>query len=165
MTGIRGKSRLAVFVVTAVAGGLVPAAAAATAAAAASHPAAASRPAADGASGDSVLVDCGNHHRVAPRRFVLSCADANDYLRHLTWVTWNSTALAAGTEWINDCTPDCAQGTFRHYRVVVVLWRPRPLPGSSSDYFTRLTTLYTHKRPVSGGKPVAQRTWQLWSHI
>ncbi len=56
--------------------------------------------------------------------------------------------------------PDCARGTFRHYRVLVTLWRVKPLT-RSLDHFTRLTTIYTHKGPVVNGRPVRARTWHV----
>ncbi len=51
-------------------------------------------------------------------------------------------------------------GTFRHYRVLVTLWRVKPLT-RSLDHFTRLTTIYTHKGPVVNGRPVRARTWHV----
>lgn len=107
-----------------------------------------------------VLLNCLHQPQIAPRRYVLACGDGSDYLRHLNWAVWTTTALATGTEWINDCVPDCARGTFRHYRVLVTLWRARPLT-RAVDHFTRLTTLYTHKRPVVNGRPVRLRTWHV----
>ena len=107
-----------------------------------------------------VLLTCLHQPQAAPRRYVLACGDGSDYLRHLNWTVWSTTALATGTEWINDCVPDCARGTFRHYQVLVTLWRVRPLT-RALGHFTRLTTIYTHKRPMAGGEPIAFRTWHV----
>jgi hypothetical protein len=120
-------------------------------------------PAAIGAhrGGVPVLVSCTGQAQIAPRRIVLACADADDYLRHMNWAVWSANALGTGTEWIDDCVPDCAHGTFRHYRVLVTLWRVKSGPAAGQTHFTRLTTIYTHKRPVIGGKAVAFRTWKV----
>ena len=117
------------------------------------------------APGAPVLVDCTNHARVQPRQFVLTCADGNDYLSRMRWAAWTSHAFGAGLERINDCVPSCAKGTFRSYPVLVTLWRPRPLAGAHTLHFTRLTTVFSGKRPVSAGKTITVRTWTLWSHI
>ena len=107
-----------------------------------------------------VLLNCLHQPQIAPRRYVLACGDGDDNMRHLDWAVCAGTALATGTEWIDDCVPDCARGTFRHYRVLVTLWQVRPLTRTVT-HFTRLTTVYTHKRPVLGGKPVRARTWHV----
>jgi hypothetical protein len=108
-----------------------------------------------------VLLGCAGQGQVAPRRIVLTCADGNDVLRHMSWSVWSSTALGTGTEWISNCVPDCASGTFRHYRVLVNLWRAELLPGSRDRHYTRLTTIFTHQRPVIGGKAAGVRTWRI----
>jgi len=95
-----------------------------------------------------VVVNCLNKEQVRPANFVLTCADANDYLSVLRWVNWGSEAFGTGTEWINTCTPTCVQGKFVSYPALVVLWRPEPLPGHPGVlYLTRITRIYTGKRP------------------
>lgn len=61
-------------------------------------------------------------------------------------------------------------GHFHSYPVLFVLWRPERLaqqPGVR--YFTRLTALYTGKRPAHysrlGTYYPQTATWDLWSHI
>jgi hypothetical protein len=101
------------------------------------------------ASGKTVVVNCLFKQQTRPSSFVLTCADANDVLVDLHWVSWSSgAAFATGTEQINDCTPDCAAGKFISYPVLVNLWRSEPLPGHrGTSYFTRATRVYTANRP------------------
>lgn len=97
----------------------------------------------------TVVVNCGFKQQTRPSTFVLTCADANDALTHLRWVSWQpGAAFATGIEQINNCTPYCAAGKFINYPVLVNLWRPEPLPGHPGTfYFTRATRVYTSNRP------------------
>ncbi len=64
---------------------------------------------------------------------------------HLTWSTWTTTrAQGSGAVWIDNCTPDCADGKFTPHAVKVVAFRP------VKGRFTRLTLTYTynHKRYI-----------------
>ncbi len=101
------------------------------------------------ASGKTVVVNCLSKQQTRPSSFILTCADANDVLADLHWVSWSSgAAFATGIEQINDCTPYCAAGKFISYPVLVDLWRPEPLPGHpGTSYFSRVTRVYTANRP------------------
>jgi hypothetical protein len=112
----------------------------------------------------TVVVSCLGQGQVRPTGFVLTCADANDYLSKLTWAAWGSTAaFATGTEWMNDCVPSCARGHFHSYAVLAVLWRAAPRPGHAGEqHYTRLTIIYRGSRPAAF--PVT-RTLDLWSSI
>jgi hypothetical protein len=75
---------------------------------------------------------------VEPAEIVLACADYNALLESLHWTSWTATsATAVGTFVYNDCTPNCADGHFRH------------VPG------TRVTLTVPSR--TSGG----QRVWSL----
>jgi hypothetical protein len=124
---------------------------------------------------NTIVVDCRNRQQTRPATFILTCADANDYLTGLHWVSWPSEAFATGTERVNNCTPTCVQGKFISYPALVALWRPEPLPGHPGVlYFTRVTRIYTGKqRPPlynCGGTgtrtcyPVTN-TMDLWSQL
>ncbi len=100
------------------------------------------------APGGVVMVDCDGKLQTRPSGFVLTCADANDALGAMHWVSWGSQAFGTGTETINNCTPDCADGKLVPYPVLVAVWRPEPLPGHPGvQYFTRVTRIYTANRP------------------
>ncbi len=161
----RGKISIAAGLgAVALAGGVPALTAAATATAATATPARA-RPAAP--RGD-VLVNCTGRAQVRPGSYVLTCADGNDYLAGLRWVSWSGgAAFGRGTEHVNDCVPNCAQGHFHAYPVLVTAWRAVPRPGHAGQrYFSRLTDIYTGKRPTyyrgPGKKYYPQTvTWQL----
>ena len=97
----------------------------------------------------TVVLNCLFKPQTRPSSFVLTCADANDVLAQLHWVSWGSgAAFATGVEQINNCTPNCAAGRFINYPVLVDLWRPAPLPGHPGvRYFSRVTRVYTANRP------------------
>jgi hypothetical protein len=106
-------------------------------------------PNAPAASAKTVVVNCQFKPQTRPSSFILTCADANDVLAHLQWVSWGSgAAFATGIEQINNCTPNCAAGKFVNYPVLVNLWRPEPLRGHPGTfYFSRATRVYTANRP------------------
>jgi len=125
------------------------------------------------AQGGVVMVDCDGKLQTRPSSFVLTCADANDALGGMHWVSWGSQAFGTGTETINSCTPDCADGKLVPYPVLVAVWRPEPLPGHPGvQYFTRVTRIYTANRPPlygcqgNQGKQTCYpltSTFDLWS--
>lgn len=56
---------------------------------------------------------------------------------HIAWTRWNGKrGLGHGRLWIDDCTPDCAGGTFRPHPLTVVASRAR------GGLFTLLTLDY-----------------------
>ena len=95
------------------------------------------------------MVGCSGQQQTRPSSFVLTCADANDALTALHWVSWaNNQAFGTGTEKVNTCTPDCADGKLVSYPALITLWRPEPLPGHPGvRYFTRITRIYPANRP------------------
>jgi hypothetical protein len=119
----------------------------------------------------TVVINCAFKPQTRPSSFVLTCADAGDVLVALHWVSWGPTAaFATGTEQINDCTPNCADGKFINYPVLVNLWRPEPLRGHPGvEYFSRVTRVYTANRPplyyCSGTHTCYPQTstFNLWS--
>jgi hypothetical protein len=65
----------------------------------------------------------------------------------LKWSGWNSRqAVGSGAVWLDDCEPDCAEGTFHSYAVKVHAFDPQ------ADHFTRLTLRYDYE-----GKEVIDR--------
>jgi hypothetical protein len=58
---------------------------------------------------------------------------------HLRWTTYtHRQGIASGAVWIDDCRPDCADGTFRKVPADVHVFRPR------HGRFTRLLLTYTY---------------------
>ncbi len=67
----------------------------------------------------------------------------------LKWSVWNGTqAKATGSEWLDDCTPNCAAGKFHHYPVSVRLYRSETLGGHL--VYTRMTVTFTTSRKPTG---------------
>jgi hypothetical protein len=99
--------------------------------------------------GSTVVVDCSGQRQTRPSSFILTCADANDALTALHWASWAAgQAFGTGTETVNACTPDCADGKLVAYPALITLWRPEPLPGHPGlRYFTRITRIYPSNRP------------------
>jgi hypothetical protein len=97
----------------------------------------------------TVVVGCSSQRQTRPSSIILTCADANDALTALHWVSWAaSQAFGTGTEKVNTCTPDCADGKLVSYPALITLWRPEPLPGHPGVlYFTRITRIYPGSRP------------------
>lgn len=64
----------------------------------------------------------------------------------LQWTTWTATeGKASGADWVNNCVPFCAAGTFTSYPVNLRVFRPRVMAGHR--IFTRMQVTYTGKRP------------------
>jgi hypothetical protein len=103
----------------------------------------------------TVLVNCAGAPTVRPSRYVISCADANNYLARLSWAAWgwHKTAYGHGTQWINTCRPTCSAGHFRVFTVSAVLWGAKPYAHGLLA-FRWLTLVYTRVRPPHTGTTV-----------
>lgn len=80
----------------------------------------------------------------------------------LHWTEWRgkSEARAWGANWFDDCSPDCAGGTFTAYAVNLRAFRPAFLAGYY--VFTRMTVTYAHGRPSY--VKTRSHTWRLVSN-
>ncbi len=66
---------------------------------------------------------------------------------HLTWTRWTTgSAFGHGADWIDDCRPDCADGTFSAHAASLNAFAPR------GGHFTRLTVRSSYR-----GKPLVNR--------
>lgn len=84
-----------------------------------------------------------------PARIIVSCADANFTIQEISWRSWtNGRAVGTGTARVNDCTPDCAQGTFQTYPVRVTLSTPKQCRSGKPLQFVRIATTFTAARPA-----------------
>jgi hypothetical protein len=89
----------------------------------------------------------------------------------LHWLSWGSrSAVAHGWDWLNNCRPDCARGSFHRFRAIVRARRPR------HGLFTRMTIKtkigdhwrYDHRildysppETISGEQFPAYRDWGI----
>jgi hypothetical protein len=95
----------------------------------------------------TVVINCQGRPQVRPRNFILACADANDYLSHLSWTSWGpGLASATGVQVENDCVPYCAAGHFHRYPVDAIFWGSAAAAPGSQRY-TKVTLLYPGDRP------------------
>jgi hypothetical protein len=132
--------------------GLVVLAGTATAAVLVAGPASA-KPAAPASSHQVVLVNCGTG-QVKPAIIEPGCMASQQFFSGLSWSIWKSTAYGSGTFKVNNCNPSCAGGKFVKFPVLVVLWRPQARPRhAGQQYFSRLTMIFTGKRPASVHTP------------
>lgn len=85
---------------------------------------------------------CGTDRpQTAPTDIVLTCADANEALNNITWRYWSTDqALGTARYSINDCNPDCANGTDRSIPTTIVLGSPVWRGGYQQ--FTQLTYIF-----------------------
>jgi len=66
--------------------------------------------------------------------------DGTTALWNMSWSTWNRTdAVGAGTEKLDDCSPNCAAGTLHPVKVVVTFSRPvkASCGGTTREYWTQ----------------------------
>jgi hypothetical protein len=118
------------------------------------------------ATASTVVVSCLGKPQVKPGTIVLACADYNSLVNKITWTAWTSDfASGSGTLVQNDCVPDCAQGHFHSYPVLLMLWANQPY--GTGQRYTELTEILPGARPpVYNGHAwvPAQRveTSQLW---
>lgn len=101
------------------------------------------------------IPDCGAQ-ALAPSSLTLTCADANYGLTGTKWQHWGAaTASGSGKATANDCTPNCAAGTFHSYAVQVTASAIRTCRSGRKQY-TRLVLFYPGTRPKGIG---ATDTW------
>lgn len=109
-----------------------------------------------------VVLNCLHKAQVKPGTITLACADDGVGLTPLHWTSWTPRlASAYGTEWENDCKPNCAQGHTHYYPVVAMLWGSATVDGHPGEQrYTKVTLSYLKGRPAyyvtgCGGKVVA----------
>ena len=69
--------------------------------------------------------DC-SKPKVEPKSITLTCGDAQTVLKHLGWDEWNLPKVKGeGQLWVNDCDPNCADGSIDKFDVKVRLLNPQ----------------------------------------
>jgi hypothetical protein len=82
---------------------------------------------------------------------VLACGDANYLLANLKWRGWGKpTATATGVARANTCTPNCAAGKFRSYRMTATASKLSTC--GKARYYATLTIVYPGARPAGTAK-------------
>jgi Protein kinase domain len=73
---------------------------------------------------------------ITPKQITVS-ADGSGYVKNLAWSGWGSAeATATGTLEIDNCTPNCAQGTYAGYPATVTLAGQTPYGSHLDAYAT-----------------------------
>jgi hypothetical protein len=79
----------------------------------------------------------------------------------LSWTSWTANSgQGSGLDWINNCQPTCAAGTFHSYPVSLTVFRARP--ELHRNVFTRMTVTYTGKLPP--GTSQNTQVWKVYAH-
>jgi hypothetical protein len=98
-------------------------------------------------------------HAVEPSEVVIACADANLYVTGLQYSSYGGgTAKAAGTFHLNDCTPNCAAGTF-HTHPGTITFSKVVLCSDGRRYYSRAK--YRFKAKYGKGKADIEPTIRL----
>src|SRR5580700_7864719 len=89
------------------------------------------------------VYDCANKPQVRPGTFDLFCDGSGSFTK-LHWSVWNtSTATATGVLYVDNCEPNCAQGTWSHRSVDLIFWRSLPVKGHPGERgYSQMTVLY-----------------------
>ena len=83
------------------------------------------------------------HPQMRPASILFACADGGWYARHLHWTKWGPyRAVGHGVFHINDCNPNCAQGTFHTREGSITLSRRHQCPGMRRWVFGHAAVVY-----------------------
>jgi hypothetical protein len=84
-----------------------------------------------------------------PGTVIIACGDASLGAKGMTWSTWTrKKADGTGTGTVNDCTPDCAGGTFHNAPMEIQLSKPQ-LCSNGKRVFAKLRWIWTSGPPIS----------------
>jgi hypothetical protein len=91
--------------------------------------------------------DCQSHLRYQPRSVTVFCADGGMVVRRIDWTRWGADDAGGSSRraFVNDCTPNCAEGTFHRYSVRLVLFRARTCD-EGSRAFTRMRVRFVGRK-------------------
>jgi hypothetical protein len=86
--------------------------------------------------------------RVKPELIVLACADYGILVRQAKWSHWGeaTTTTTSSQLWMNDCTPDCADGTFHGEAAKATVTRIVKRHGVR--YYTRIRVVPSAPNPL-----------------
>ncbi|MDX6368187.1 MAG: hypothetical protein QOK30_3263 [Nocardioidaceae bacterium] len=94
-----------------------------------------------------IVNDC--YYIVSRPHHIDWCGNTTDGFRYLRWTSWGPDhARASGLMRVNDCNPDCADGTIHHYAAHVRLHRVVYVNGHPR--FSRVSWTFTHRHNRSG---------------
>ena len=102
--------------------------------------------------------NCATHLRYRPQVITVFCADGGMQVKRLHWSKWSAGEARGRSRYtyVNDCTPNCAQGHFHRFRVRLVLHRVRTCSQNDKQVFTRMTVIFLGQK-WSGRRKFTQR--------
>lgn len=113
-----------------------------------------------------VLWTCYGKSVVEPADYVLSCADDGNGFTAAHWTSWTPTGAAGvGTEYLNACIPNCAEGKIIDYPVDISLTGSYLASQNLPFSYAEITFTYLAARPtiyvtVNGKvEPTHPATW------
>jgi hypothetical protein len=92
-----------------------------------------------------------------PKSITISCGDGGDVLKRLEWRSWTTAkASGHGTDYVNQCQPDCVSGKLKQTPAKVVLSTPVRCHGLRHKVFklARLTPTGQKAQTVELGCPM-----------
>ncbi len=105
-----------------------------------------------------VAWNCTSAGLAKPTQIILACGDGNAVAEQLHWTKWTGTkAVGAGSLRQNDCTPDCADGTFHNYPARFTLSETTPV--GHVRYFARVAISFTGKTPLGRRTESVKDCW------
>jgi hypothetical protein len=91
------------------------------------------------------------------------CMTSQELIQHASWTSWGSVAFGSSEFTVNNCTPSssCGPSKYTKYPVLMVLWKAKHWSGGNGheDYFSRMTVIFTGKRPSSVKGPTLTLAW------
>lgn len=111
-------------------------------------------PALAAAGKDRLVGDC-TQSQVKPKQIILACADANEEVLHIKWSSFGAAkATASGTYSVNGCTPNCAAGTFKNYKVKLTASDAKHCDDGNVDDYMSLLLTFVGTPPPSTRSPL-----------
>jgi hypothetical protein len=97
--------------------------------------------------GTITLPDCLGRPITEPSDVVLSCADGGFEIQNIRWTGWGeSFAAGIGTGRVNDCTPNCANGHFHDYPMLLAVTGKQRCPNGRPAY-AKVTYAFVGRSP------------------
>ena len=96
-----------------------------------------------------VVPGCGgtDKARYKPTTVNVLCDDGNFKVVRISWSSWTQTqATGRGTARVNNCMPNCDDGSFENYRVKLVASRKKECSNGKLE-FVRLTYSFPMTKP------------------
>ncbi len=89
--------------------------------------------------------------------FFAGAKGSNNRAKPLTWSSWTASGgQGSGFNWLNNCKPNCAAGTFHTFAVKLDAYSPKRVGGHL--IFSRIKVTYTGQMPKHANRT---QTWKV----